>query len=226
MFRRPSFTELFHPDWTFIRGNPSLENERGWNADAGVELASPGGGALTDARFEVDFFQRELDQGIEWQLQANGAYMPTNTGPSRAYGIESSLGARVFERLAVSASYTWTDARFLGGGDSGGAFDSGVQPIFPHVPEHAVDAHAALTVGPLEPWVDARYETRVSYCTGCATLSKDAFQLDAGVILRAFDHLSFSVEAANLTHEQRVDSLGQPLPEQTMWLFRVRGSAP
>ena len=63
MFRRPSFTELFHPDWAFIRGNPELQSEKGWSADAGFELASPGAGALRDVSFEVDFFQRELDQG-------------------------------------------------------------------------------------------------------------------------------------------------------------------
>ena len=36
--------ELFHPDWTYIRGNPDLQSERGWSADAGFELESAGAG--------------------------------------------------------------------------------------------------------------------------------------------------------------------------------------
>jgi hypothetical protein len=99
-----------------------------------------------------------------------------------------------------------------------------VAKLFPHVPEHALEAHVALRVGAFEPWVDARYETEVSYCIGCQTRSDDAFQLDAGVIVRAFERFSLSLEASNLTREQRVDSLGEPLPKQTLWLVRVRGT--
>jgi outer membrane receptor protein involved in Fe transport len=225
VFRRPSFTELFHPDWGLIRGNPELANEKGWNADVGVELASPGTPLARELRFEVDFFQRELDEGIEW-LKTAAAYMPVNTGRSRAYGIETALGARLFERLSLTASYTWTDARYLGVDEGDPAFDSGVTAIFPHTPEHAFESHAALRLGAFEPWVDARYETEVSYGIGRETTSDDAFQLDAGVIVRAFDHFALSVEASNLTREQRFDSLGQPLPKQTLWLVRVRGNAP
>jgi iron complex outermembrane receptor protein len=226
VFRRPNFTELFHPDWSYIRGNPTLESERGWNADVGVELASDGAGAVRDLSFEVDFFQRELDESIEWLQTSSGAFMPVNTGRTRAYGVETSAGALLFERLTLTASYTWTDARYLSDERNDPAFDSGVPPIFPHVPEHALEAHAALRVGAFEPWVDARYETDVVYCLGCESPSDEVFQLDAGVILRVFDHLAFSVEASNLTDEQRYDSLGQPLPKQTLWLFRVRGTTP
>jgi len=61
---------------------------------------------------------------------------------------------------------------------------------------------------------------------GRESLSDDVFQLDAGVIVHAFEHFSLSVEASNLTDEQRFDSLGQPLPQQTIWLVRVRGATP
>jgi hypothetical protein len=70
---------------------------------------------------------------------------------------------------------------------------------------------------------------------GRATLSDAALQVDAGVILRPRRvpglalfpaDLTLSIEAANLTHEQRSDSLGQPLPNQTLWLLRVRGRTP
>ncbi len=232
VLRRPTFTDLFHPDWGFIRGNPELLSERGWNADVGFELAGRGSGPLGDLRLEADVFQRELDEGIEWVLNVNNAYMPLNTGPSRARGVEVGLGATLFERLQIGASYTYTDARYLGGG-SDAAYESGVERIFPHVPEHAYSLNAAVDLGALEPWTELRYESEVSYQVGRATLSDDALQIDAGVILRpermrglAFlpSGVTLSVEASNLTGEQRSDSLGQPLPNQTLWLVRVRGA--
>jgi hypothetical protein len=36
--------------------------------------------------------------------------------------------------------------------------------------------------------------------------------------------VTLSIEASNLTDEQRTDSLGQPLPNQTLWLVRLRGT--
>ena len=231
--RRPDFSELFHPDWTYIRGNPALLSERGWNADAGFELESPGAGPVGELRFSADVFQREIYEGIEWVLNTNNAYMPVNTGPSRALGFELGFGARLFELLTFGGSYTYTDARYLGGGDGNAAFQSDVELVFPHVPEHAWTLNAALDLGPLQPWTELRYESEVAYSIGRQTLAPAAFQIDAGVVLRprlvpglAFfpPGVTLSVEASNLGDEQRTDSLGQPLPNQTLWLFRVRGA--
>lgn len=232
--RRPSFSDLFHPDWGFVRGNPALLSERGWNADVGFELASNGAGPVTDLRFEADVFQREIDEGIEWVLNANNAYMPINTGPSRALGFELGFGARLFERVQLGGSYTYTHARYLGGGDDDAAFESDAERVYPHVPENAYALNAALDLGPVEPWTELRYESEVAYQVGRLTQSDEVLQIDAGVILRPRlvpgftfwpEDLTLSVEASNLTNEQRSDSLGQPLPNQTLWLVRIRGAA-
>lgn len=233
--RRPNFSELFHPDWTYIRGNPALLSERGWSADAGFELASAGAGPIRELRFSADVFQREIYEGIEWVLNTNNAYMPVNTGPSRALGYEIGFGARLFERLQLGGSYTYTDARYLGDGDSNAAFESEVELLFPHVPEHAWALNAALDLGPVQPWTELRYESEFAYSIGRQTLADASFQIDAGVILRPrlVPGLGFfpagvtlSVEASNLGDEQRTDSLGQPLPNQTLWFVRVRGATP
>ena len=230
--RRPTFSDLFHPDWTFIRGNPALLSERGWNADLGFELASAGAGPVTDLHFSADVFQREIDEGIEWLFTGN-TFMPVNTGPTRALGFELALGARLFERLQLGASYTYTDARYLGGTGSGAAFQSNVERVFPHVPEDMFALNASLELGAIQPWTELRYESEVSYQVGNPTLYDASFQIDAGVILRPqrVPGLSFlppgvtlSIEAANLNHEQRSDSLGHPLPNQTLWLVRLRGA--
>ncbi|HTO55107.1 MAG TPA: TonB-dependent receptor [Myxococcota bacterium] len=236
VLRRPTFTELYHPDWSFIRGNPELEPERGWNADVGFELASHGVGVLDDWGLEMTLFQRELDQGIEWLLSRGNAYMPLNTGRARALGGEASLHSTWFHRLQLAASYTYTDARYLDRPPEDAAFQSGQRVVFPHVPMNSLSANAGLELDVLRPWAELRYDSEFAYRAGqIQPLAPASFQVDAGVILRPSriprlsflpDALALSLEADNLTHEQRSDSLGQPLSKQTLWIFRIRGATP
>jgi len=233
--RRPTFTELFHPDWGEIRGNPMLLPERGWNADAGFELAAPGSGRSRDLRLSADVFQRELEQGIEWLLNVNNAFMPLNTGRARALGAEVALGARLFERLSLRASYTYTDAHYLGSADSGAALQLDASRRMAHVPEHAAGLQAQLELGAARVWTDLRYESEIVFQVGSLTPQPAAFQVDAGLALTprqlpGFDFfpagLTFTVEADNLTGVQRYDSLGLPLPKRPMWILRVRAARP
>ncbi|HXX47230.1 MAG TPA: TonB-dependent receptor [Myxococcota bacterium] len=235
VMRRPTFTELFHPDWGEIRGNPTLLPERGWNADAGFELAAPGSGQTRDLRLTASVFQRELDQGIEWLLNVNNAFMPLNTGPSRALGAEVALGARVFEQLTLNASYTYTDAHYLGGTDSGAALQIDGDRRMAHVPEHAASLQAQLALGAAHVWTNLRYESEIVFQVGSLTPQPAAFQVDGGIAvtphqLAGFDFfpagLTLSVEGDNLTSVQRYDSLGLPLPKRPLWIVRVRATRP
>ncbi len=233
VMRRPNFTELFHPDWSFIRGNPSLQPEKGWNADVGFELASNGAGFAREVHVQASLFQREIEQGIEWLLVGR-TYMPVNTEPARALGGEISIESKLWNRLELGATYTYTDARYLRS-DPIAVFGSGVAPIFPHVPANVVSARAALDLGAWEPWSELRYESEFAYQVGLQRLAPAATVVDAGLIfrparLRALDFLpdalTLSLEASNLGREQRVDSLGQPLSKETLWVFRIRGATP
>ncbi len=233
VMRRPNFTELFHPDWSFIRGNPSLQPEKGWNADVGFELASNGAGFAREVHVQASLFQREIEQGIEWLLVGR-TYMPVNTEPARALGGEISIESKLWNRLELAATYTYTDARYLRS-DPIAVFGSGVAPIFPHVPANVVSARAALDLGAWEPWSELRYESEFAYQVGLQQLAPAATVVDAGLIfrparLRALDFLpdalTLSLEASNLGREQRVDSLGQPLSKETLWVFRIRGATP
>jgi iron complex outermembrane receptor protein len=232
--RRPSFTELFHPDWSYLRGNPALEPEKGWNADVGFELASEGAGFVREIHVEASLFQRELDQGIEWLLNVNNAYMPMNTEPSRVLGGEISAESRLWRRLALAATYTYSDGRYLRP-EPNAVFVSGVRPIYPHVPLHAVTARASLDLDVVEPWAELRHESEFAYQTGLETLAPATTVVDAGLVIRpakldAFsflpDTLALSIEASNLGGEQRVDSFNQPLSKETLWVFRIRGATP
>ncbi|HTO70355.1 MAG TPA: TonB-dependent receptor [Myxococcota bacterium] len=234
VMRRPTFTELFHPDWGIIRGNPMLRAETGWNADAGFELQAAGAGAARDFHLQTDLFQRDLEQGIEWLLNVNNAFMPLNTGPSRAVGAEVSAGARFFERVTLDASYTYTDGRYLGSADSG-ALHFATNRALAHVPAHAATLQAQLELGPAKAWTDLRYESEIVFQVGSLNLQPAAFQVDAGLAVtpHRWDALDFmppgltlTIEADNLTSEQRFDSLGLPLPKRPLWLVRVRATTP
>ena len=235
VMRRPTFTELFHPDWGEIRGNPTLLPERGWNADVGFELAAPGSGRSRDLRLTARAFQRELDQGIEWLLNVNNAFMPLNTGRARALGVEVAVGARLFERLELNASYTWTDAHYLGSTDTGAALQIDADRRMAHVPEHAAALQAQLALGAAKLWSDLRYESEIVFQVGSLTPQPAAFQVDAGIALKPHELASFAffpagltltVEGDNLTSVQRYDSLGLPLPKRPLWIVRVRAVRP
>ena len=231
VMRRPNFTELFHPDWGSIRGNPTLNAERGWNADVGFELVSPGAGFVRGVHLEADAFQREIEEGIEWLLSRQNVFMPTNTGPARALGFEAALGAKLFERLELDASYTYTDAHYLGADPGNAALRVTPDLRFPHVPEHAVALNADLDLGPARLWSELRYESEITFQVGNTITQPAALQVDAGLTLyprrmRGLgffpDGASVAVEGSNLTGEQRFDSLGLPLPKQALWMVRVR----
>jgi iron complex outermembrane receptor protein len=235
VFRRPTFTELFHPDWSLIRGNPTLRAEKGWNSDAGFELAAPGAGFVRQINLEADVFWRELDQGIEWVYNANNAFMPVNIGPARVLGAEVAAGATFFELLTLDASYTYSDARLLDSPSGAAAFRTDAKLWLPHVPENAVTGSAALQLGPAKLWGEVRYESELTLTIGSFQRFPATTQVDAGIsfypsqvpYLEFFpERLSLSVEGLNLTGQQRFDSVGLPLPERPLWLVRLRGATP
>lgn len=227
-YRRPTFTELFHPDWTFIRGNPLLESEDSWNFDAGFELAKEGTGSLSNLRLEAVYFERRVSESIEWVLNASNAFVPINTGRARFRGYEVQGSFTLFERLDLSGSYTYTDARL--------ERDSSVS--FPQIPENSAFGRAMLRLPGARLWSEVSYEDDVAFRfaepAGRATATA-VTQVDAGITLVPAElpgfawfprNVAVSVEAANLGEQQRVDSLDNPLPKDRTWLLRVRGTLP
>jgi iron complex outermembrane receptor protein len=227
-YRRPSFTELFHPDWGFIRGNPRLDAEDSWNFDAGFEFANEGSGAVTNLSLEGVYFRRRMSESIEWVLNASNAFVPVNTGRSHFEGYELQSSFTVFDRLDLSGSYTYTDAEL----------DRDSSVSYPQVPEHAAFARASLRLRGVRLWSELSYEDEIAFGfaepAGRAT-AEAVTQIDAGIALRPSElpgfgwfpsNLGVSVEWSNLTEEQRVDSLDNPLPKDRTWILRIRGTLP
>ena len=219
-YRRPNFTELFHPDQGFIRGNPRLDSEDSWNFDIGLEAARERWGPLSRLRAEAAWFRRDIDDSIEWTLVGT-TMQPVNTGRAEAKGVEASVSLLLFERLSLAGSYTWLDTEV----DATGA------PL-PHSPSLTLSGRVGLPIGPFRVFSDYRYED--DFTLNSSTLpytAPDSHQLDVGVTLfpqrlpglRSLpESLSVTSEWLNVTAQARVDSLGLPLPDQTLWYLTLR----
>ena len=104
------------------------------------------------------------------------------------------------------------------------------------MPEHAVTGSAALQLGPARLFGEVRYESEIALQVGSRRSASRPRRrstrasrfVPAQIPYLEFfpERLSLSVEGLNLTGEQRFDSLGLPLPEDPLWLVRLRGATP
>jgi len=234
-FRRPSFSELFQPDFGYLRGNPRLRAERARNADVGLELALGRLSFLRELFVQAAVFRRDIDESVEWVFVSANTYMPLNTGPARVRGIELSASFELSERVELELGHSWTDARFVDRDPCTAALCSGVLPVFPHVPERQAFGRIGVDLGALRLYTELRHESEIGFQVGEQVSSDAALQVDAGLSLRANalpglgslpEGVSLSLDAINLGREQREDSLGQPLPREALFVFRIRAALP
>lgn len=218
-YRRPTFTELFHPDYGFVRGEPALRPERSWNLDAGLELALGRAGPLRRLSLEAAAFRRDVDESIEWILLGT-VFKPVNTGAALVRGYELRASLDWGDRADLAASYTFVDTEIARSGT----------PL-PHTPRNQLFLHGGLRLGPARLWIEYAYEDELALEFTGVLVAPPARQVDAGVSLRPAalpglgwlpDRLSVTSEWVNLRGAGRIDSLGLPLPDQTVWYLTLR----
>ncbi len=221
-YRRPNFTELFHPDYGFVRGNPTLQPEDSWNFDVGLEFARESLGPLRQVRTEVVYFDRSIEDSIEWiQNEGSGrTLMPQNTGPADVSGYELKTSATVFEYLDLAANYTRTDSNVAATGSE-----------LVQTPEDVYFASAAIRLGPAKLWLEFTRESEI-LLDRFNIVHADAFaQWDLGISAQLSElpfmswvprGLEVSSEWINLTDQARIDSWGLPLPDSKLWYLRFR----
>ncbi len=220
-YRRPTFQELFLPDQGFIRGNPHLRSESAWGFDVGLEARHRGAGWLRDLRLEAVYFERDLDDPIEFVQINQVTFEPRNLPPSVVEGIEVQGSLLLAGRLELHGSYTHLDARLERTGT----------PL-PHRPENRWFGRAALNVGAGRAWAELTYEDEVPLSATGLITADAASQVDVGLSVRlgelfrrrSLRGLTLSSEWVNVTDQERVDSLGLPLPGRT-WYLRLRGTS-
>lgn len=104
----PTFFEQFGAFPPFFFGNPDVRPERVFMWDAGIEQRLLDDRLVVDVTYFRGHFEDEIvtvfDPGLGANTTANA------TGKSPRQGIEVSATMRPIEPLAITASYTWTDA--------------------------------------------------------------------------------------------------------------------
>jgi iron complex outermembrane receptor protein len=221
-FRRPTFNDRF---WQ-PGGNPDLDPERGWTAEAGLALdQSRRRGRMR--RAEVTLFARRTREEIVWQPGGEGYYAPVNIRRVRALGVEASLRERqrLSEEMEIGGGlfYTFTDARNRS--DPGSpAFGRPLR----YVPRHQLKAHARAAAGPFTLNLNARYTGR-RYANSDGTRPLDPF-----VVASAGLGVSHQIAGVRAELSLRVDNLldtdyavlqNRPLPPRHARLQLTLGTA-
>jgi iron complex outermembrane receptor protein len=207
-FRKPNFTELYHPDQGFIRGNPDLEAEKGRNLDAGF--------ALSFARFflQAAYFRNWIDESIVWLPVSFFTIEPVNTGPVDAWGVELDTEYRPWIPLFLTANYTYLHAI---------AEETGAQ--LNGRPRHTVNFKASLQDELGEIFTEVQYLSDIpvrSTSTGSIEVNGRAV-LDLGVTANLtalpwlnrvgwLEKCTLGLEVKNVNDASVYDALNYPLP--------------
>jgi vitamin B12 transporter len=106
-FRAPSLDELYGP----FGSNPNLGPETSISYDMGIEQALPG----DRGRVSVALFRLEIDDLITYDTACTvtpfGCYDQVTDGTAVSKGVEVAGRYALTDRMTLSASYTYTDAR-------------------------------------------------------------------------------------------------------------------
>ncbi len=106
--RVPTLGELYGVSAT-ISGNPALESETAWSADAGLRAASAAPGLALGA--DVVGFARFARDLVAYRRSGLGVIRPYNVAEGRALGLESSAYADALRHLRWESSVTLLDPR-------------------------------------------------------------------------------------------------------------------
>lgn len=164
-FRVPTFNDRF---WQ-PGGNPELQPERGWTADAGVVVTLP------RHRAEVTYFTSRVHDQIVWVPGSGGYWTPRNLQHAATHGVEASLEQTLplgrYVRLRNGVFYTLTHARDRSDLDTR-SYDEPLR----YVPPVQVKGHVGVDVGPAALDVYARHVGR-RYVTSDGQQSLDPYSL-------------------------------------------------
>jgi outer membrane cobalamin receptor len=104
-FRAPTLNELFWAPDGFEVGNPNLKPETSKEYEAGIEQPFGKRNSVT-----FTYFERKIDDLIQWLPNSLFIYSPINIGKARITGSETEVKLVPFEQLTWAVNYTYTKA--------------------------------------------------------------------------------------------------------------------
>ena len=106
-FRAPALAEIAYNAGPFAFGDAAstvLTEEQSQGFDVGVEYLAANG-----VTAELVYFDQDIEDEIFFDLAAFSGYLQ-NTGLTRSKGFELSASAPVFDNVALTGNYTYTDS--------------------------------------------------------------------------------------------------------------------
>ena len=90
-FKAPSFNDLYYPTDAYSYGNPDLIPETSTSIEVLFKTT------FADIDTELSVYQTEIDDLIEWDLDAEYKYTPTNIAQAEINGIELTFSGEFFD---------------------------------------------------------------------------------------------------------------------------------
>lgn len=194
-YRLPTFEELYY-DGGQVRGNPDLHPEDALSIDVGI------GVDLGWFRADASWFHLRIANLILF-LPKTAFLIEADDGKAAvSQGLEARMEVRPLEGLELSATYTFTDARFE---------DTGAR--LPGRSAHQVGGRVGGRVWRLGGWVGTTWQSEMPLDRFGSLVEEDRVMLGAGLDAKVTDWLTLDLEGTNLLDVRgAVDGLQQPLP--------------
>lgn len=199
-YRAPSFDDLYWPAASGVEGNPDLEPETAYSADAGLKYEAP------DFSLSSSLYARYVKNVILWQAGDDGVWRPSNWGEALYPGLEleaTKSNGPTWARL----SYTYLHSYVVSG-----ELELSDDKRVPMVSEHSLD----LSFG----YEEGKIRTSLSFCyTGLRyiKMANVAYEPSHLVVnchfsYKAGSRIALNFDADNLLDERYETVQGYPMP--------------
>lgn len=108
-YRAPTYDDLYWPEDGYVGGNPNLLPETAWAYEAGMHYINEKG----DMQAELNIFQKNVNDLINWAADSEEVWRPSNIGSARVNGAEVILKKELNENFTGNVNYTYLNARDL-----------------------------------------------------------------------------------------------------------------
>ena len=213
--RVPTLSELYGSS-AFTVGNPSLEPERGFNADVGVRTSYAGPGDLRVAA-EAFAFARYVDNLIRYRRSSSESTAPFNVAEARILGAEFVAALDTLGHLRLEGTTTLLDPRETTDDPVSNPTTNDVLPLSSRLTASAfLEGYAEPALEPIDrAALGLRYDyrsERFADLAGQTVLPPQHF-LDLEASAAFFDRrLGARASILNLLDARTTDLIGLPAP--------------
>lgn len=198
-YHNPSFNDLYWPADAFAEGNPELEPETSWEAEAGITVR-----AFDLLEATSTAFLALTDDLIIWLPGAGGIWSPQNISRALRTGLETSVHVDL-SRMELSGNFTWLDATDL----TDGSVDYGLR--LPYRPEYTWGVDGRIDPGSALSISISAFGSGLRFTNSSQTAALPSYVVlssSASIDLPWFSGVSLAVTVANVLDEEYEETSG------------------